>query len=598
MYNRRNKEPAPPLRDIVQRGNYPRIFAYFLPYWKHGLLLLLSILAMAILGLVPPLLVIGLIDNAIPNADNRLLTILAIGMVLAPVTSGLVSVGQSYLNSIVGQAVMYDIRNQMYTHLQKQSLRFYTTTRTGEIMSRINDDVGGIQDVVTSTMVTVVTNIIVVTTTLVMISILDWRLTLVGVALLPLFIWPAKKAGGLRRNIRSETQVKRAERSAHMQETLSISGILLVRSFVQEAFEAARFRSLSQDIAALNIRLAMVGRWFFMLLGLYTAIGPAIVYWHGGRLVIDGDLSIGTIVAFVALLTRLFGPVSSLASVHVELTTSLALFERIFAYLDLQPDIENQPNAHKLEKAQGHIRLDDVSFTYNGTRQAVSNISVEAMPGQLIALVGPSGAGKSTFANLLARFYDPTQGAIYLDGHDLREIDLESLHSRIGIVPQDSYLFHDTVKFNVAYGRNDATDAEIVAACRAAQIHDFIASLPDAYDTMVGERGHRLSGGEKQRLAIARVLLKNPNILILDEATSSVDSTAEAQIQRALQTLTRGRTTFAIAHRLSTILAADQILVLDNGQIVESGRHADLLTHEGLYAQLFEEQFKPGLATV
>jgi len=555
--------------------------------------MLLSTVLVSILGLIPAILVKNLIDFAIPNSDYTLLTSLALAMVFTALASGFLSVGQSYLNSLVGQGVMFDLRNEMYTHLQRMSLSFYSKTRTGEIMSRINDDVGGIQNVVTGTLVTILTDLIVVISTLVLIAILDWRLTIVGAALLPLFIWPSKKAGNLRREIRTTVQTKRAQRSVYMQETLNISGFLLVRSFAKERFEAFRFSRISEELTGLNIRLAMVGRWFFMLLGLYGAIGPAIVYWYGGRLIIQDELSIGTLVAFTVLLTRLFGPASSLASVHVDLTTSLALFERIFAYLDLEPEVKQRPKAMALENVDGHVHFRNVSFSYENDHKVFNGIDVTIHAGNLVALVGPSGAGKTTFTYLLTRLYDPETGIITIDGHDIRNVTLQSLNSQIGTVPQDPFLFHDTVYYNVAYGVKETSLEAVEQACKAAQIHDVIVALPNGYDTLVGERGHRLSGGEIQRLAIARILLKDPRILIFDEATSAIDSIAETQIQKAVQSLTKDRTTIAIAHRLSTILAADQILVLDSGRIVESGVHSDLINSGGLYAKIYKEQFSP-----
>ncbi|MCL0043349.1 ABC transporter ATP-binding protein/permease [Dehalococcoidia bacterium] len=590
---RRNREDLPSFRTAVRRGDYARILFYFAPYKTQGTWMLMSTILMSILGLIPAILVRSLIDIAIPNSDYTLLSILAFAMVFTALAAGFLSVGQSYLNSLVGQGVMFDLRNEMYTHLQKMSLRFYSKTRTGEIMSRINDDVGGIQNVVTGTFVTILTDLIVVISTLILIAILDWRLTIVGAALLPLFIWPSKKAGNLRREIRTTVQTKRAQRSVYMQETLNISGFLLVRSFAKEQFEAFRFSRISEELTGLNIRLAMVGRWFFMLLGLYGAIGPAIVYWYGGRLIIQEELSIGTLVAFTVLLTRLFGPASSLASVHVDLTTSLALFERIFAYLDLQPDVKENPSAVSLENVHGHVRFRDVSFSYDKGQDIFNGMDIAIEAGSFVALVGPSGSGKTTFTYLLTRLYDPETGTIAIDGHDIRDVTLQSLNDQIGTVPQDPFLFHDTVYYNVAYGVEKTSLETVEEACKAAQIHDVIVALPNGYETLVGERGHRLSGGEIQRLAIARVLLKDPRILIFDEATSAVDSIAEAQIQRAVQSLTKQRTTIAIAHRLSTILAADVILVLDNGKIVESGIHSELINDGGLYAQIYEEQFSP-----
>jgi len=421
---------------------------------------------------------------------------------------------------------------------------------------------------------------------------MDWRLSLLAVGILPLFILPTRRVGRLRHNLSRETHQQQAELSAHMQETLDISGYLLMKVFGRDQYETERCRQRSQTLMDLQVRQSMVGRWFFMTLGLFGAVGPALIYLVGGHLAIQQQLTVGTIVAFVAYLARLYGPVSALANVHVDFMAALALFDRIFHYLDMAPEIVDRPGALHLARAEGHLRFEGVSFSYGKGAPALEEISFEAQPGQLVALVGPSGAGKTTITYLIPRFYDPTAGAIFLDGHDLRELTLASLRSHIGMVTQEVYLFNATIRENLRYARPDATDADLVAACQAAHIHDFIASLPDGYDTLVGERGYRLSGGEKQRIAIARVILKDPRILILDEATSSLDSESEAHIQAALQPLLRGRTTIAIAHRLSTVLAADLILVLDRGRIVERGTHADLLARGGLYARLYEQQFQ------
>jgi ATP-binding cassette, subfamily B, bacterial len=422
---------------------------------------------------------------------------------------------------------------------------------------------------------------------------MDWRLALLSLAILPLFILPTRRVGRIRQRLSRETAERRGALAAFMAETLSVSGALLVKAFGRESDEARRYRERSKELMELEVRRGAVGRWFFMFLGLFSAIGPAVIYWYGGWQALAGELTIGTIVAFVAYLNRLYGPVSQLANVHVDVVSALALFERIFAYLDLEPEIRDRPGAARLARLEGRVTFESVSFEYVAGRPALRQVSFEALPGQLVALVGPSGAGKTTVTYLVPRLYDPTAGAVRLDGRDLRDLELEWLRQQVGMVTQETYLFHASVRENLLYGRPDATQAELDAACRAAHLSEVIEALPDGYETLVGERGYRLSGGEKQRLAIARVLLKDPKVLVLDEATSSLDS--EAYIQEALAPLLTGRTSLVIAHRLSTILAADQILVLDRGRLVERGTHAELLARGGLYARLYEEQFKAAL---
>jgi ATP-binding cassette subfamily B protein len=460
-------------------------------------------------------------------------------------------------------------------------------------MSRVTTDVGGIEGVVTGTLVSVVTNVVTLASVAVVIVGLNWQLALLSLVMLPFFILPTRRVGRIRQQLRRQTAEQQGGLTAMMAETLSISGTLLMKAFARERFEAERFRQQSADLRELDIRQRMVGRWFFMVIGLFQSIGPALIYLYGGWLVIQGEISIGTVVAFVAYLRQLYGPVSELANVHVDVMTSLALFDRVFDYLDLKPEIAEPPNALVPQQARGEVELDHVTFGYVDGRLALDDVSFVARAGQLVALIGPSGAGKTTATYLVPRFYDPLAGAVRVDGHDVRTVSLPWLRGQIGVVTQETYLFHATVEENLRYGRPDATQAQIEAACRAANIHDFIVGLPDGYQTLVGERGYRLSGGEKQRLAIARVLLKDPRILLLDEATSSLDSRSEALIQAALTPLLTGRTSLVIAHRLSTILAADLILVLDRGRLVEQGTHAELLARGGLYARLYDEQFKP-----
>jgi len=546
----------------------------------------------AVGALIPPLLAREIIDDALPNRDSRLLVWLVVGAVLVGLFTRLVNVGRFALSVRIGQGVMFDLRNELYRHLQRQSLRFFTETRTGEVMSRVNNDVAGVESVVSNTPNNIVNNVITVVATTVLMLSLNWQLAAVALAILPFFVLPARRVGRIRQELRRETAERQGGLSSFMQETLSISGFVLVKAFARERYESERFRERTSELRALEIRQRMVGRWFFMLVSLFEAIGPALIYLYGGWLVIDGQVSIGTVVAFVAFLRQLYGPVSELANVHVDVMGSLALFERLFEYLDLEPEIQERPNALLPPPTRGAIHFDNVSFGYVADRLALDGVSFEACPGQLVALVGPSGAGKTTVTYLVPRFYDPTAGRIAIDGHDLRDLSLEWLRSQIGIVTQETFLFHTTVRENLLYGRPDATPSEVEAACRAAHIHEFIAGLPDGYETIVGERGYRLSGGEKQRIAIARVLLKDPRILLLDEATSSLDSRSEALIQAALTPLLAGRTSLVIAHRLSTILAADLILVLDHGRLVERGTHPELLALDGLYARLYRQQFR------
>jgi ATP-binding cassette subfamily B protein len=583
------QRPTAPLRSIV-----PRIVGYFKPYARSWLLILLCIAAGAALNLLPPLLVREIIDVAIPSGNVTLLAVTVAGSVLAGLLARLIGVGQSSINVRIGQGVMFDLRNELYRHLQKQAIRFFTESKTGELMSRVTNDVGGIEGVVTGTIVSVVTNLVTLVSVMVVIVGLNWQLALLSLVMLPFFILPTRRVGRIRQQLRRQTAEHQGALASVMAETLSISGTLLMKAFARESYEAERFRQKSSDLRELEIRQRMVGRWFFMVIGLFQSIGPALIYLYGGWLAIQGEISLGTVVAFVAYLRQLYGPVSELANVHVDAMTSLALFERLFAYLDLKPEIEDSPNALVPPPARGDIQFDHVSFGYVEGRLALEEISFAAQPGQLVALVGPSGAGKTTVTYLVPRFYDPVSGSVRVDGHDVKDLSLHWLRSQIGIVTQETFLFHATVTENLIYARPDASLAEIEAACKAAHIHDFIVGLPEGYETMVGERGYRLSGGEKQRLAIARVLLKDPRILLLDEATSSLDSRSEALIQAALTPLMEGRTSLVIAHRLSTILAADVILVLDRGRLVEQGTHAELLARGGLYARLYEEQFKPG----
>jgi ATP-binding cassette subfamily B protein len=549
-------------------------------------------------------------------------------MIGIPIISGLIGIAERYFSAKAGEGIIFDLRQEMYIHLQRMSLRFYTHTRSGEIVSRFNNDVVGAQNAITGTLPSIVTNLVTLISTLIVMITIDPRLTLLSVAVLPLFLLPTRRVARILRDIRRQAMGFNADMSSVISETLSINGALLMKTFGRQRQETERFKEINQNVRDIGVRRALIGRWFFLGLGISAAIGTALIYWVGGYLAMIDVLTIGTIVAFAAYLTRLYGPISSLTNIQVDFATSMVSFERVFEYLDLSVEIQDQPNATQLNSINGQVRFEDVSFSYisehleNGEdddefktlptqrdsgsiyipkitrRWALKDLSVNINPGQLVALVGHSGAGKTTITYLLPRLYDPTEGRIFLDESDIRDVTLESLASQIGIVTQETYLFHDSIQANLMYAKPDASHEEIKDACRAANIHEFIDDLPKGYDTIVGERGYRLSGGEKQRLAIARVILKNPRILILDEATSHLDSRNEALIQAALAPLMSGRTSLVIAHRLSTILAADKILVLDNGQLVEQGTHETLLEHAGLYAELYKTQFSTENAVV
>jgi len=555
-------------------------------------LLLATIALSAAAGLGPPLLLQRIIDDALtPPGDGGELNLLVAAMAALVAVSAILGVAQSYLSTSVGQAVMLDLRTSLYRHLTGMPLRWFTSNRTGEVLSRVSNDTGAVQGVVSDTLGGVVGNVITVASTFALMLALDWRLALFSVAFLPVFIYPARRVGNVQRALMAESQEQLGQLTAHMQETLSVSGALLVKTFGRQGYETDRFDETAKRIRQLNIRRAMVGRWFGVSMGLFGSMAPVVVYWYGGHRVIGGDATLGTGVAFAGLLGRLFGPTTALLNIHVTLLSSLALFERLFDYLDLDQEIRDRPGAVTLRDVRGELRFEDVQFSYLPGTPTLRGLTFAVPPGKFAALVGHSGAGKTTTAYLVPRLYDVDGGSIRIDGHDIRDVTQESLAAAIAMVNQEPFLFHSTIRDNLRYARPDATDAEIEAAARAANIHDFISELRFGYDTVVGERGYRLSGGEKQRVAIARALLKNPAILILDEATSSVDSGTERAIQDALAVLTRGRTVLAIAHRLSTILAADVILVLERGVLVESGTHAELIERGGVYAELYRQQF-------
>jgi len=580
------------------------------------------------LGVANPLLIKVVFDTALfPRTgfpDLPRLYVLVGIMVSIPIISGAVGIAQTYLTNRVGQRVMEDLRNRLYGHLQGMSLRFFTGTRTGEIQSRLTNDVGGIQSVVTDTATSLLSNVVILLSSLVAMIVLSWQLTALSLAMMPVFLLLTYRAGRTRRRVTAQAQESKAEMTAITEETLSVSGILLSKVFGRRNEELRRFSQENKRLANLAIRQEMVGRTLFAVIGAFFSSAPALVYLVAGIVLSHGRLSgitPGTIVAFTTLQSRLFFPIGSMLSVSIEIQASLALFERIFDYLRMPHDIVDSPNAVALDpsRVRGDVRLDHVYFRYDQAsfgpfttdeppapadadgdgaaarrRWALEDVDFEVRSGQLAAIVGPSGAGKTTISYLIPRLYDPTRGRVLLDDLDIRDITGESLADAIGMVTQETYLFHASVRRNLLYAKPDATDAELEAAARAAFIHDRITQLSDGYDTVVGERGYRMSGGEKQRLAIARVVLKSPRVLILDEATSALDTTSERLVQAALQPLMAGRTTIAIAHRLSTILAANVIFVIDKGRLVEQGTHEELLRLGGLYATLYQEQFHGG----
>jgi ATP-binding cassette subfamily B protein len=582
----------------------------FRPYRGRLVAVGLVVVITAGLGVVNPLLIRPVFDQGLfcpegcPNLP--LLYRLVALMVAVPIVSSVLGIAQTYLANVLGQRVMQDLRNNLYAHLQRMALRFFTETKTGEIQSRLANDVAGVQSVVTETASSVLSNVVTLVSTIIAMVIISWQLTLLSLALLPLFLWLTYRAGQARRAVSKSTQETLAQLSALSEETLSVSGILLSKSFGRQPQEIARFRESNARLADLQVRQQMIGRSFFALVGTFFSVMPAAVYLAAGLVLARGArfgvLSPGDLVAFTTLQTRLFFPIGTLLEVSVQIQSSFALFERIFEYLDMPHEITDAPDAVELppERVRGEISLRNVSFRYSDTdgrptrRWALQDITLDIAPGQLAAVVGASGSGKTTLSYLLPRLYDVASGAVLIDGVDVRRIRLDSLARSIGMVTQETYLFHATVRENLRYGNPDATDEQLEAAARAAAIHDRILELDNGYDTMVGERGYRMSGGEKQRLAIARVLLKDPRILVLDEATSALDSTNERLVQQALEPLMTGRTTVAIAHRLSTILAADVIFVLDRGRLVESGTHAELIERGAHYAQLYIQQFGAG----
>ncbi len=618
-----------------------RVLAYARPYWWHIAGMLACILVATGLGLLSPLIFRELIDHVLPTGNVARLNQLALALIAIPLVDGVIGVVQRKFNATIGEGVIYDLRVALFRHLQRMSFRFFTNTKTGELMSRLNNDVIGAQRAISDTIVDLITDVIQTAGVLIVMISMDWRLTALGAVVLPLFVFAARRLGTRLRDTARQAMEHNARMNAMVYETLNISGVLLIKLFGRVKTENERFEERARHVRDTGILRAVIGSQFYTIMGLVGAIGTALIYWLGGNLVLQGVFTIGTIVAFSSYLGRLYGSLESLINAPVDFSTSMVSFERVFEVLDLPVEIEEKPEAIHLAQPRGELTFEHVTFNYRGDEgnllkevqrfgrvdmvtavlsggtgtsgnggknggekpeeveagvsqareKALYDVTFHIEPGQLVALVGPSGAGKTTTTYLIPRLYDPTEGRIMLDGVDLRDLALETLGQQIGMVTQETHLFHDTIRTNLIYARLDASQAEIEAAAKAANIHDFIMELPDRYDTVVGERGYRLSGGEKQRIAIARVILKDPKILVLDEATSHLDSQSEALIQDALKRVMAGRTSIVIAHRLSTILAADQILVMDRGKIVERGTHHELLAQGGLYAQLYETQF-------
>ena len=571
-----------------------RVFSYLKPYWKQMLLVFAAIIVSSILSIYPSILTGRIIDEGLIGRNLNLLIKLILISLGVTLGSNLIGVLESYLNTWIAQHITFDMRNQMYQHLQQMSHRFFTTSSQGDIITRMTSDIDGVRQIITNTFRSILSNSITLVVAVVAMFQKNVILAIVGIVIVPLFTIPTRSAGKTRWSLTNEAQACNDEINGILNETLSVSGQLLVKLFGMEKYEYEKYRTVNEKMVNLNVREAMAGRWFMVVISTISSIGPMLMYLIGGILMMkyDHDLSVGDISVLVTLLGRMYGPVNQLLNIQVDWIRSMAMFTRIFDYFDLPIEIKNKENALIPETAEGDVTFDHVWFQYDEDKMILKDISFELKSGNSIAIVGPSGSGKSTTVNLIPRLYDVTKGSVRFDGHDVRDLDLAWLRDNIGIVTQETYLFNGTIRENLLYAKPDATQEEIEAACRKANIHDFIVSQEKGYDTPVGNRGLKLSGGEKQRISIARILLKDPYVMIFDEATASLDSISEKAIQDAIDPLIDDRTSILIAHRLSTILHADEILVIKDGEIVERGTHKELVNAGGVYTELYNTQFK------
>ncbi len=588
-------------RPKVTKALLKRIFSYLKPYWARLLIALLTIILAAVLNVYPSILTGRIIDEGFIGGDYGLLLLLVALAAGVMILSSLLGLLENYLNTSVSQHIAKDMKNSMYAHLQGMSQRFFTINKQGDIITRMTGDIEGVQGVIAGTLTRTVSNVAVLLTSIIAMIQKNGLLALVGVAILPLFILPTKSVGKRRWLLTLESQEQHDQANQHLNETLSVSGQQLVKIFTNEEREYQAYARINEHIRKLTVKEAMAGRWFRMAISTFTNLGPMLIYLVGGYLILqrgNTNLTVGDVTVMVTLLTRMYRPVSALLGVPVDFSRAMALFTRIFDYFDMPHEIQNKPDALVLESMQGNLVFDRVSFGYDSDKLILKDLSFQAPAQNMTAIVGPSGSGKTTITNLVMRLYDVTGGWIRLDGVDIRDLDLTYLRRNIGMVTQEAYLFNGSIRDNLLYARPDATEDQLIAACREANIYSLVETLPQGFDTLVGNRGIKLSGGEKQRFSIARVILKDPRIIIFDEATSSLDSITEALIQEAIEPLLKGRTSLVIAHRLSTIMAADQILVLDQGRIVETGLHHELLENEGVYKALYETQFKKVLEGV
>ena len=571
-----------------------RILGYLAPYWSKFLLVFVTIILSSVLGLLPSIITGRIVDEALVGQNMKLLIQLLLAALVTLFASQLVGVVTTYLNAWISQHIIFDMKNQMYRHLQQMSHAFFTSERQGDIITRMNTDVSGVSSVISGTLSSILSNVATVVTTLVAMFGMNVKMAVVGILVIPLLVIPSRSAGRTRWKLLSESQAKNDELNQMINETLSVSGSMLMKLFTREESEYERFVKVNREVTDLGLKEQLSGRTFRMVMGIFTQLGPLLIYFAGGYLIIamgETGLTVGTITAMVALVNRLYRPVESLLNIQVDFTRSLALFTRIFDYFDREIDIKSPENAKKMDLKNADIRYEHVRFGYTPDVEILRDINFTAKSGEMTAIVGPSGSGKSTVINFIPRLWDVKGGSVTIGGVDVREFDLHYLRDQIGVVSQDTYLFNGTIRENLLYAKPDATEEEMILACKAAYIHEFIMNQPDGYDTSVGNRGLKLSGGEKQRISIARVILKDPDILILDEATSALDSVSESAIQDALDVALKGRTSIVIAHRLSTIMAADQILALNKGVIAQSGTHEELLKQDGIYQELFETQF-------